>query len=269
MDWTARYLHGGAKVYAFHSLDLSTRDLHQTLSDNKRRATAEAHALDSWETLGLPHAVLIDNDADWCGSLKTARYCSHFMRLRLWVGIEPMFTPIAAPAAKGSVERLNGLWQQQFWNLHEFQSLATVGRHSPKFVQWYRTTYEPPTLGEQTPAQAQRAGRQRRLTRAERRHIPAKLPLTAGRLHFIRRVDAHGDITLLHETWHVHKRWAGQYVWATISLPEQQLRLYRAHPTQHRLRLCKVFGYRVAKAIRPLQPRFRRFRRRRKICTMT
>jgi transposase len=35
MDWTLRYLRGGAKVYAFHTLDMETRALHQTLSQNK------------------------------------------------------------------------------------------------------------------------------------------------------------------------------------------------------------------------------------------
>jgi hypothetical protein len=268
MDWTARYLEGGAKVYAFHSLDVAIHDLYQTISDNKRRDTAEAHALKTWANLGLPHAVLVDNDAAWCGSLKTARYFSHFMRLALWLGIELIFIPLAEAEFNGAVERVNGLWSQQFWNLRHFDSRTQVRRCSPQFVEWYRTSYEPPRLGERTPAEARWQVARCRLTAAQCQAIPAHLPLTAGRMHFIRWVDPQGDIHLLHETWHVDRRLAGQYIWATITLHEQRLRIYHRHSVHNPVRLCKTFRYTLTEPIVPLQPQFKRFGRRRNVFTM-
>jgi len=84
MDWTLRYLTGGAKVYAFHSIDAATRMIYQTISDNKRSDTGRTHALNTWKTLGLPDVCPIDNDVDWRGTLKQPRYLSAFMRLALY-----------------------------------------------------------------------------------------------------------------------------------------------------------------------------------------
>jgi transposase len=268
MDWTLRSLEGGAKVYAFHSLDLAIHDLYQTISDNKRGETAEAHALKTWSALGLPHALLIDNDAAWRGSLKTARYFSHFMHLALWLGIELIFIPLAEAEFNGAVERVNGLWSQQFWNLRHFGSRAHVRRCSPEFVTWYRTDYEPPRLGERTPAEARRQVVRCRLTAAQSRAIPARLPLTAGRIHFIRLVDPHGDIQLLHESWHVDRRLAGHYVWATITLQEQRLRIYHRRSAHDAVRLRKTYGYTLPEPVVALQTQFKRFERRRNLFTM-
>ena len=41
MDWTARFREGGRKVYAFHTLDLETRALHQTISGDKSLASVD------------------------------------------------------------------------------------------------------------------------------------------------------------------------------------------------------------------------------------
>lgn len=268
MDWTVRYLEGGSKVYAFHSLDLAIHDLYQTIADNKRGATAEAHALKTLENLGLPHAFLIDNDAAWCGSLKTARYFSHFMRLALWLGIELIFIPLAEAEFNGAVERVNGLWSQQFWDLRHFDSRAQVRRCSPQFVEWYRTHYEPPHLDEQTPMEARRQVARCRLKPVQGQAIPARLPLTVGRIHFIRLVDEQGNIRLLHEIWHVDRRLAGEYVWATITLHEQRLRIYHRRSAHDPVRLRKTFRYMLSESVSPLQAQFKRFRRRRNLFTM-
>lgn len=268
MDWTARYLEGGEKVYAFHSLDLTIHDLYQTVSDNKQSATAEAHALNTWEKLGLPHALLIDNDAAWRGSLKATRYFSHFMRLALWLGMELIFIPVGEPEYNGTLERVNGLWNQQFWNLHHFDSRTQVERMSPQFVEWYRTVYEPPGLGEHTPVEMRQHVNRVRLTRAQRQAIPEALPLTEGRIHFIRRVDEQGDIELLHETWHIDKRLAGEYVWATVTLHEQRLRIYHRRSRLEHVCLRKVFQYQLDEPVVSLQAQFQRYERRRNMFTM-
>jgi putative transposase len=268
MDWTARYLEGGDKVYAFHSLDLAIHDLYQTVADNKQSVTAERHALNTWEKLGFPHALLVDNDAAWRGSLKATRYFSRFMRLALWLGMELIFIPVGEPEFNGTLERVNGLWNQQFWNLHHFESRSQVTRTSPRFIEWYRTVYEPLSLGEHTPAEMRRQVVRCRLTRVQRQAIPDTLPLTEGRIHFIRHVDDQGDIELLHETWHVDKRMAGEYVWATVTLHEQSLRIYHRRSAHEPVCLRKVFRYPLDESVVPLQAQFNRFGRRRNLFTM-
>ena len=268
MDWTARYLERGAKIYAFHSLDLMIHDLFQTVSDNKQSVTAETHALNTWEKQGIPHALLIDIDAAWRGSLKATRYFSHFMRLALWLGMELIFIPVGEPEFNSTLERVNGLWNQQFWNLHHFEARRQVERTSPQFVQWYRTVYEPPRLGEHTPAELRRSVNRVCLTRTQRQSIPDILPLTEGRIHFIRHVNDQGEIEVLHETWHIDKRLAGEYVWATVTLHEQRLRIFHRCSRSEPIRLRKTFSYSLDEPVVSLQPQFKRYERRRNMFTM-
>ena len=268
MDWTARFLEGGKKVYAFHTLDLALYALFQTISDNKHSVTAQTHSLNTWEKQGLPHALLIDNDAAWRGSLKATRHLSHFMRLALWLGIELIFIPVAEPEYNGTLERVNGLWNQQFWNLRHFESLAQVARTSPQFVEWYCTQYEPPNLNDHPPSEMRQQVNSIRLTYRQRQSIPETLPLTEWRIHFIRCVDEHCDIELLHETWHIDKRLAGEYVWATIFLHEHCLRIYHRRSPSERVRLRKIFHYPLDEPVVPLQAQFKRYERRRNMFTM-
>src|SRR5262245_58824149 len=70
MDWTSKFLTGGCKVFAFHTLDLETRALHQTIGADKSLNSVERHALETWRQLGLPDGLQMDNDAAFCGGYK-------------------------------------------------------------------------------------------------------------------------------------------------------------------------------------------------------
>jgi transposase len=271
MDWTSRYLEGGQKVYAFHTLDLTTRALQQTISTNKTTATVLGHLLEVWQTLGLPAALQLDNDAAFCGGYKAPRVFGQFVRLCLFVGLELLFLPFGEPERNGVIDRLNGLWSQAFWRRHRFRSVAEVRRASPQFTAWYAQTYQPPTLTGQTPVRVHPPGPRMRLTAGHlhllRLHLD-HLPLTAGRIHFLRLVDPDGLITLLNEPWPISKRLAGHYVWATLRPQAQRLEIYHRPSAQAPGRLLKVFPYPLHKPVVPLLPQFKRPYRRRKVCTM-
>jgi len=261
LDWTLRYLEGGPKIYAFHTVTIPTRRLHQTISTDKKSTTACGHLLDTCQRLGLPDGLQLDNDAAFNGNRKVPRVFSPFVRLALYLGIELIFIPFGEAKRNGLVERLNGLWSQSFWTRWRFRSVAHVQRASPVFVRWYTEEY----LG----ASARPAAKLRRLTDRQRHALPEVLPITAGRVHFLRLVDEQGDIALLNETWHIDKRLAGQYVWATIVTHEQRLKIYHQRSAQQPLRWLKTFRYEIAEPVCPLRPEFRRSHRRRKVCTMS
>lgn len=261
MDWTQRYLEGGPKVYAFHTVTIPARAIHQTISPDKSSATACGHLLDACQQLGLPDGLQLDNDAAFNGNRKVPRVFSPFVRLALYLGIELIFIPFGEAERNGVAERLNGLWSQGFWKRRRFGSVAGVRRASPVFIRWYTEVYlDSPTT---PPAKI------RRLTNRQRQALPAALPITAGRVHFERRVDEEGNLALLNETWHIDRRLAGQYVWATIVTHEQRLKIYHQRSVQEPLRWLKTFRYEIAEPVRPLRSEFRRSHRRRKVCTMS
>jgi hypothetical protein len=268
MDWTARYLRGGAKLFVFHSLDVQTRSLAQTLHTDKRGATVRAHALAAWQQLGLPDGLQLDNDAAFNGGYKVPRVFGAFVRLCLYVAIEPIFLPVGEPKRNSVVERLHGLWSQTFWRTHRFDNLAQVRRAAPQFVRFYMERYHPPGLQGATAGQAQEQVSRRQLTAEEVAVLPAELPLTAGRVHFLRLVTAQGQISLLNESWTVGKRLAGQYVWATINTARRQLQIYHRQSAQAHVRLVREFRYALHEQVVPLAAQFQRPYQRRRMFTM-
>jgi len=256
LDWTCRYLEHGPKVYAFHTLNLHTRVCSQTIATDKNTATVIRHALDTWKSLGIPHFLQLDNDAAFNGGYKVPRVFGQFVRLCVYLGIELIFLPVAEPERNGAIEQFNRLWGYAFFDKRHFGSVSHVRRASPSFVQWYLKRYAPPRLGEQTPLQAQRAEGRRCLTMRQIAQLPDPLPITAGHLHFIRRVAPEGTITLLNETWTVGKRLAGKYVWATITNHRRQLDLWYQRSAQRKWRLLKSVHYAIPETVARLKPEF-------------
>jgi putative transposase len=256
LDWTCRFLEDGPQVYAFHTLNLRTRACAQTIATDKRTTTVRDHVLEAWKTLGIPDFLQLDNDAAFCGGYKVARVFGHFVRLCLYLGIELIFLPVAEPERNGDVEQLNRLWGCAFFNKRHFRSPRHVSRASPEFVRWYMTRYAPPKLGEQTPAQAQGAEARRCLTQAQITRLPSRLPITAGRVHFIRQVRADGTIALLNESWPVSRRLAGKYVWATVITHCRRLEIWYQRSAQHDWRLLKSRRYDLPETIARLRPEF-------------
>jgi len=258
MDWTCRYLEGGAKVYAFHTLNLHTRACSQTIAADKSTATVIQHALQTWKSLGIPTFLQLDNDAAFNGGYKVPRVFGQFVRLALYVGIELIFLPVGEPECNGDIEQFNRLWSHAFFDRRHFATLVTCQRASPTFVQWYQTQYAPPKLGDRTPQLVHRAeGPHRRLTERQTAQFPKQLPITAGRVHFIRRVAPDGTIALLNETWRVGKRWASKYVWATVTTHSRRLDIWYQRSGQHQWRLLKSVDYDLFETIAHRQPAFR------------
>jgi transposase InsO family protein len=256
LDWTCRYLADGPKVYAFHTLNLRTRACTQTIAADKSTETVIRHCLITWKTLGIPDFVQLDNDAAFCGGYKAPRVFGQFVRLCLYLGLELLFLPIAEPERNGEVEELNGLWARAFWGRRRFASFGWVCRASPAFVHWYMQVYAPPLLKGLTPSQAQRREPKHRLTTTQIAQLPNPLPITAGRIHFIRKVKPDGTIAVFNETWKVSKRLAGKYVWATLITHCRRLEVWYQRSAQHDWCLLKTFAYDIPETIARLRPEF-------------
>jgi hypothetical protein len=118
------------------------------------------------------------------------------------------------------------------------------------------TEYVPPFLIDTTPQQAQGRETLHRLTAQQVLHLPDPLPITAGRIHFIRQVQPDGTITLLNESWKVSKRLAGKYVWATIITHCRRLEIWYQRSAQHPWRLLKNCVYDISETVARHRPGF-------------
>lgn len=260
-DWIARYLPGGEKVYAFHTLDLETHALSQSRSTDKTTETACAHLLDACQSLGLPDLLRMDNDAAFTGLGWRTRLFGRFVRLALYLGIEPLFIPPGEPKRNHEIERANGIWAQQFWDKNHFPTRRALERKTPQFHRWY-ASYDPPALQGLTVAEATQQHPRCRLTERQRQALPETLPLTAGRIHFVRRVSAKGEIDILTESWRVSRTLCDEYVFATLDLRQQELRVYYRASARAQARLVCCYEYQVEEAVTPLRSEYRRRARR-------
>jgi len=257
-DWLARYLPGGTKVFVFHTVDLHTHALAQTIHTDKTVASVRAHLLATWQTLGVPSRLQLDNDAAFSGGERTARRFGSIVRLCLYLGIEVLFLPPKEPKRNGVVERINGLWVRHFWERNHFADISEVLKEQEVFLKWYGHEYTPPSLGGQTPSQVQRSVKRRRLLKQVVRDIPAQLPITEGQVHFVRKVRDDGTIHFLGESWKVSRRLAHQYVWATILVGCERLEVYHQRSKRAKFRLIKTFEYRLPEKVVLLRQEFNR-----------
>jgi putative transposase len=258
-DIITRHVFGGAAIENFHTIDHYSHAVWLTQHADQTSSTTRAHLLKTWAQLGLPRLHQFDNAGAFCGGHTHPRIIGQVVRLCLFCGIEPWFTPVYEAKRNYQIETFHSLWVKSFWTRYRFRDLAHVQREISLFRHWYHYHYRPPTLDGLTPAQVRRNVPIICLTN-ELQHLISlgRLPITAGRLHIVRRVNSAGYINLLNETWLVGNKWVGEYVRATINTTEQRLTIWHQPDADSQWRLLKTRQFRTSETIHDLLPAFRR-----------
>jgi hypothetical protein len=265
-DIITKPIRGGVEIQNFHTLDLFTQAACLTQSLDKTSATTCTHLLKAWEKLGLPCWHQFDNEGAFCGGHTHRRVIGRVVRLCLFCGVEAFFTPLYEAKRHHQIETFHSLWCQAFWTRQTFTDLAPVRAQTPIFTRWYHHHYRPPCLAGKTPAQMRSGVRVPTLTTELRRLIPdfhaGRLPLTAGRFHFMRKVDTSGHIEFLNERWLVGSTGIGEYVRATVNTAKQTLTLSHKASDQAHWRVIKNRSFRIKESVHALLPQFKRNRAR-------
>lgn len=257
-DLITRHLHGGQVVQNFHTFDHYSHAVHLSQYADKSAAAVMAHLLQTWRRLGIPAVAQFDNEACFRGGHSHPRVIGQVVRLCLFVGVEVVFIPEYEAKRNHWVEGFHSLWVQAFWSRQRFHNLAQVQAEAPTFLRWYHTRYRPPSLEGKTPSQMSQGWLIVRLTAPLYTLIPQQLPLTSGRINFIRKVDAMGRVRVLNETWFVGRKWIGEYVWVGVDTAKQALTLWHKPEAQAPWQYIKTCPYRLPEPVHPLLPEFRR-----------
>ena len=258
LDIITRHLTGGAVVQNFHTFDLYSHAVHLSQYADKTSASACLHLLETWADLGLPRLLQMDNEGVFRGGHTHARVIGRLVRLCLFVGVEPLFIPFYEAKRNHWVEGFHALWVQGFWARTHFESLAHVHRQVPRFLRWYREQYRPPSLEGKSPSQMRDGFRPVLLTPELRQLIPDPVPITAGFIHFVRKVDMEGRIIVLNQPWVVGRRWAGQYVWVRIDTARQELSIWIKAGGNAPCRQLKTIRFPISQSVHSRLPSFRR-----------
>jgi hypothetical protein len=257
-DIITRHVHGGLAIENFHTLDHFSHAVWLGQYAHQTAAITRQFLLENWANLGLPHFHQLDNEIAFSGGHRHARVLGQVVRLCLFCGVEPLFIPYYDAKRNHQIETFHSLWLRLFWKRHTFRDLAQVQRCTPAFVRWWHAHYRPPTLDGLTPNAVRQDARVRLLTPDLQRLIPTgRLPITAGRIHFMRKVNGDGLIQLLNEAWPVDRKLAGEYVRATVQVAAQRLTIWRQADAASPWRRLLTRQFRLKEPVHDPLPPFR------------
>lgn len=257
VDIVPHYLPGGALVSCFHALDVVSRYPTGQQSLNKRSEDAAQFLLHVWQELGIPRYTQLDNEGCFSGGFTHPYVLGRVLRLGLWVGMQLVYSPVRHPESNGFVERFHQEYNRHVWDKFDLPDLAAVQFHSPRFFAAYRESQHHSALHGQSPADLHHAIPRRSLPPTLR--VPARLPLTTGQVHFIRRVTDQRVVEVLNIAWPVPPAHPDQGVWATLDIRPQRatLAVYNTAPGFAHRRCLALHPFPLHEPVLPLQNCFR------------
>jgi len=178
--------------------------------------------LEHWRQVGLPGYAQFDNDMIFQGPHRYPDALGRVIRVCLSLAVVPVFVPPHEMGFQAMIESYNGWWQARVWARWQHPSLAALQERSLRHV---------------------RALRQHRAARIEaaptRRPFPADWQLDlkkrpGGRLVYLRRTNAQGEVNLLGQSWKVSDVWPSRLVRCEVDLDSDKIRFHtlrRTDPT--------------------------------------
>lgn len=256
-DIVPHFLPGGACVACFNAIDVASRYPTGRQYPTKRACDAASFLIHVWHEIGIPQYTQVDNEACFSGGFTHPAVLGKVVRLALLIGTELVFSPFRHPESNASIERFHQDYNDHVWHKVQLSHLDHVHQHSTTFFQLYHHSGHHSALNGQSPTHVHHAYPGRRLP--ETFTLPGALPLTVGRVHFMRRVSQPRKVSILNMDWDVPHAEPDQGVWATleITLTGASLKVYDAAPDATKQTCLARHPFPLAEPVHPLQPAFR------------
>ena len=205
-------------------IDVYTAQANLEQYQSKGADSVISFLIKDWKMFGIPRYLQLDNEASFRGSLYHPRTFGKLSRFCLNFGVEIVFIPFNEPWRNAHIESFNSRFDKMLWQPEVFKDLDHMRVESKKFRDKHNNyqEYRKNNFKNQKPKSY------------ETRYLPesftfdpiSDLPITRGRLHFIRLVDEDGNISILNENFYVDKNLSFQYVWAIISTNDLNLKIW-------------------------------------------
>ena len=261
LDFVTRSIRGAGRFYSCNLLDQYRRWPFLRAETPKSAAVVSQFLVLGWQEIGLPGGIYLDNDAVWNGGGRGQRVLSTIVRLCLLVGVEVIFIPTYTYEANPIIESFNSVWDSNFWGRTSFQDLAHVQSEMTFFEHYCR--HRRPLVGFDglTADQVASDFVPSLLPSDFDQHRQERLPITVGKVHFIRFVSSAGAFSILNEYWPLDKKqWAGKTIRATVDTQKQQLLVYHQLKDNKVCKSIAQFDYSLGEEVVPLADKFRRER---------
>jgi putative transposase len=234
-----RYLKGDKTRYYFLVCkDVFDQAIYMEFVAKRNSDTVLQFLVHAWHHLGIPDIVQFDNGREFCGWGASARWLSRVIRLGLRLQVEVCFIPKSKPCYNGSVEQFNG-WFQPLLLERIYHRPGDVRCQVKRLMTSVNEYHIHAHLGHRT-AVASRQGKPLRKLPADCQLHQEKLPISVGKVSFMRLVSSSGTVNVLSQSFKVGKRLKFEYIKATLDTKQQVLKIY------HRGRLVKQFEYKLS-----------------------
>jgi transposase InsO family protein len=256
VDIVPHYLTGGQSIACFNSIDVVSRYPAGKQFVRKRSDDASDFVLHTWRELGLSKYLQMDNESCFNGGYKHPGVIGKVVRLALYVGVQPVFSPFYHPESNAFVERFHQDYSNFVWKKEHLENLAAVHQRSALFFPNYRNSHHHSALNGQSPLEIHCALPVRKLPFDL--SLPNPLPITAGQVHFLRAVDDKCNVLILNKVWSAGLGVPDQGVWATLSFKPNNaiLRIYDAAPDVQKRHCLAEHPFPLKGPVVPLLPQF-------------
>jgi len=247
MDFVGpRFIKGYGAISSLHLIDVVSNQVRVRQFDSKSMDNVLNFLLKFWQEKPIPVHLQVDNGMYFVGDYHTPRSFSRFMRLCLYVGTELVFIAPRSPWMNGNIENFNNWFNDKFWLKEEFQNIKDMQLKSDSF----ETQFNDLNAWKKRDKGLQQIIPKRTLKCSVEINYN-DLPLTDGKIHFIRRVHNDGEITILNEVFIIGEEYIGEYVWTTISLNNQRMMVYYRAQDEDVARMIKEIEYQLKEEIKP------------------
>ncbi len=257
-DITPKHLTGGTSIACFNAIDVVSRYPSGRQYLRRTAKNAVHFLLAVWQEQGLPEYQQVDNESCFSGGYTHPAVLGQVVRLALLMGVQLVFSPYYHPESNGTVERFHRDYSRFVWEKALLPDLAGVRQRSACFFQNYRTSRHHSRLAGRSPAMVQQETPPQRTVPADF-HLPERLPLTAGQVHFIRAVNKTGKVKVLNLLWEVPDAQPHQGVWGTLNLSPKgaTLLVFDEAPDATKRHLLVNYPFPLQEEVIPLAPEFR------------
>lgn len=246
-----RYIKGQGAFFSHHLKDIVSRLVFLEQYPEHLTVYIVDFLIKAWQTLKVPVYLQMDNHYTVSGGFAYERPISKAVRLCLFLGVEPVFIDAKKPWMNGSIESFNSIFNRKLWQKYQFEIQDVLHRET-KILENRHNEYQ--TYVNST----------RNLEEVESQVLPpeynkhlGKLPLTEGKIHFIRQVNKEGKVSFLNEDFFIDPTLYSDYLWVTIDTAKEVCNVYYQEKENSPRILIKTFSYPLREKVVSFNPKNR------------
>src|SRR5712691_2328473 len=173
-----------------------------------------AALIEHWQEVGLPLYAQFDNDMIFQGTHRYPDALGRVIRLCLALEVVPVFVPPREMGFQAMIESYNGWWQAKVWARFQHTAVADLHERSGRHVV---------ALRRHRAARIEAAPGRRPFPRGWKLNLQA---VPRGRLVYLRRTNAQGEVEVLGRSWRVSELCPHRLVRVEVDLSGGRLRIY-------------------------------------------